>query len=173
MVQLSTLIELFYPDPLALGRFTEVPATEVPQPQRDLLGHRHHMTVTVEAHHGSSVDVQVLDRNTNAQAYARKILLKLQSNGRVVQYGIMRVNFAYLSEAVRKEIESEAIPLGRVLIDHNVLREIELNSLWKIEPGPELCQLFSISPDQIVYGRTAIIRCNGEPGIELLEIVTP
>jgi hypothetical protein len=28
-------------------------------------------------------------------------------------------------------------------------------------------------PVQITYGRTAIIHCDGEPAVELLEIVTP
>ncbi len=173
MVQLSTLVELFYSDPGTLGRFSEVSSEVVPQPYRNLLAHRHHMTVTVEAHHGSPVDVRVLDRKSQGNFYARKILLNRQSDGRVVQFGIMRVNFLYLSPAVRQEIESETIPLGRVLINHHVLREIELNSLWKVEPGSDLCQLFNISPQQITYGRTAIIHCNGEPGVELLEIVTP
>jgi chorismate-pyruvate lyase len=173
MVELSALVELFYPEPAVLGRFTEVSADEMPQPYRDLLAHRHHMTVTVEAHHHSPVDVQVLDRKSEGNYYSRRILLTRQSDGRVVQFGIMRVNFAYLSPEVRREIESEDIPLGRVLINHNVLREIELSSLWKVEPGPDLCQCLGISPGQIAYGRTAIIHCNGEPGVELLEIVTP
>jgi chorismate-pyruvate lyase len=173
MVELSALIKLFYADASALGRFTQVSAAEMPQPYRQLLAHQHHMTVTVEAHHRSPVDVRVCERKTDGNYYSRKILLARQSDGRVVQFGIMRVNFAYLSLEVRREIESELIPLGRVLINHNVLREIELESLWKVEPGPDLCQLFDISLGQVTYGRTALIHCNGEPGVELLEIVTP
>jgi chorismate-pyruvate lyase len=173
MVELSTLIDLFYPDAAALGQFTQVSAEEMPPPYGELLAHQHHMTVTVEAHHRSPVDVRVLERKTDGNYYSRKILLARQSDGRVVQFGIMRVNFAYLSPEVRREIESESIPLGRVLINHNVLREIELESLWKVEPGPDLRQLFDISAGQITYGRTALIHCNGEPGVELLEIVTP
>jgi chorismate-pyruvate lyase len=173
MVELSTLIDLFYAQPADLGRFTKVSAEQMPPPYRELLDHQHHMTVTVEAHHRSPVDVRVLERKSDSNFYSRKILLSRQTDGHVVQFGIMRVNFEYLSSAVRREIESEEIPLGRVLISHNVLREIELVSLWKVEPGSDLCEIFSVSPQQTTYGRTAMIHCNGEPGVELLEIVTP
>ncbi|MCC7087255.1 MAG: hypothetical protein IT427_19810 [Pirellulales bacterium] len=173
MEQLSALIDLFYAEPADLGRFAKVSASEIPQAPRGLLDHRHHMTVTVEAHHQSPVDVRVLDRMSQGHYYARKILLARQTDGRVVQFGIMRVNLEYLSPAVRQEIEREATPLGRVLINHRVLREIELTSLWKIELGRDLCKLFGMSSPQATFGRTAIIHCNGEPGIELLEIVAP
>jgi hypothetical protein len=33
--------------------------------------------------------------------------------------------------------------------------------------------MFGLAKPQTVYGRTALIYCNGEPAIELLEIVTP
>jgi chorismate-pyruvate lyase len=138
MVEISSLIDLFYANPADLGQFIEVPSGRLPPPFGDLLDHQHHMTVTVEAHHRSPVDVRVLERKSERNFYSRKILLARQTDGRVVQFGIMRVNFEYLSPAVRQEIESEKIPLGRVLISHNVLREIELVSLWKVEPGPDL-----------------------------------
>jgi hypothetical protein len=64
-------------------------------------------------------------------------------------------------------------PLGRVLIEHQVLREVELLELWQVFCGPVLSELFSVSQDTVTYGRTAMIHCNGEPAIELLEIVRP
>src|SRR5947209_18117746 len=47
----------------------------VPAPYHQLLVHDKHMTVTVEAFHGSKVDVRVLERRTDGEAYSRKILL--------------------------------------------------------------------------------------------------
>ena len=78
-----------------------------------------------------------------------------------------------LDPEVQRRIESQSTPLGRILIEHNVLREIELVALWRVNPGPDLCQLFGLSEPENVYGRTAIIHCNGSPAVELLEIVTP
>jgi chorismate-pyruvate lyase len=65
------------------------------------------------------------------------------------------------------------VPLGRVLIEHNVMRNVRLLSLWQIEPGAELRQLFKLPEAERCYGRTALIYCNGVPAVELLEIVTP
>ncbi len=167
----EVLARLFHPSVDVLGSFDEVDAGDMPQPYRRLLAHQHHMTVTVEAHHGSPVDVQVLQRRATATHYAREILLRRQSDGAVVQYGIMRVNLGYLDGAVRREIERESAPLGRILIEHDVLRSIHLFSLWRIEPGEVLRRHLAARPGRSVYGRTALISCNGEPAIELLEIV--
>lgn len=173
MPHLPELVGLFYERPEELGIFEEVSAAAIPQPYRRLLAHNKHMTETVEQFHGSKVDVQVLATRRDNGFYSRKILLKRQSDGQVVQFGIPRLNMAYLDEEVRREIESETKPLGRVLIDHNVLREVQFAALWKVQPGPDLCRMFGMPVPQTVYGRTALIYCNGEPAIELLEIVTP
>ena len=170
---LPDLVGLFYDRPEELGKFEPISPAEVPQPYRRLLAHNKHMTETVEQFHGSKVDVKVLARRRDGDFYSRKILLTRQSDGRVVQFGIPRLNTAYLDEEVRREIESEQKPLGRVLIDHNVLREVQFDALWRVQPGPDLCRMFELEKPQTVYGRTALIYCNGEPAIELLEIVTP
>lgn len=170
---LDTLTGLFYRSRKRLGEFTEVTPDEMPETPRKLLAHNAHMTVTLEEHHRSPVNVRVLDRLVTPQHYARKILLERQSDGRVVQFGIMRVNFEYLSPEVSKEIQSEATPLGRILIQHNVLRRVQLFSLWRVDMGEELQQLFGTNGPGVAYGRTALIDCNEEPAVELVEIVTP
>jgi chorismate-pyruvate lyase len=170
---LGVLVRLFYPAGETLGTFEQVAATDMPADAATLLAHDAHMTVTVERFHGDSVDVQVLDRLVTERHYARKILLSRQKDGRVVQYGIMRVCFDHLSPAVRKRIEAEDTPLGRILIENNVLRRVRLASLWRVTAGPELAKLFDMPVGEVAYGRTALIECNEEPGIELLEIVTP
>ena len=62
-------------------------------------------------------------------------LLSRQFDGAVVQFGMMRIWLADLPAAAKEEIASKKSPLGRVLIEHNVLREVELITLWQIEPG--------------------------------------
>jgi chorismate-pyruvate lyase len=131
------------------------------------------MTVTVERYHNCPVDVDVLATQMAEHHYARKILLRRQIDRAVVQFGIMRVDFAFVSDEIRRQIESQTIPLGRILINHNVLRDVKLSQLWKVTPGPDLQRLFNLPSQVPSYGRTAVIDCNGEPAIELLEIVTP
>lgn len=170
---LQTLTGLFYSSRDVLGHFSEASVEAVPQPYRRLLAHNDHMTVTVEDYHRCPVDVRVLRRHATESHYAREILLARQSDAVVVQYGIMRVDFAYLPAEVQDRIRGEQTPLGRILIEHDVHRRVQLFSLRRVELGPELSHHFHRSSGTITYGRTALIECNGEPAIELLEIVSP
>ena len=171
-VELETLISLFFADGSVLGQFKETTREAMPEPQRSLLAHDFHMTVTVEKFHSSPVDVKVLSSRKDQQLYSRKILLTRQSDERVVQYGIVRLNFDVLDEQVVQEIESEGTPLGRILISHNILRRVKLLSLYEIDCGTELAEAMQVEPKSKVYGRTALIYLNEKPAIELLEIVT-
>ena len=172
-VSLDSLIAVYYPDPAKLGFFQSVDATTTPPDYNHLLNHNHHMTVTVEAFHRDSVNVKVLRSSKNAAHYCREILLTLQKSHRVVQYGIVRLNLATVAEAPRAEILEEKKPLGRVLIEHQVLREIELFDLVRVTCGSALAKLFSVAEGTTTFGRTAMIYCDREPAIELLEIVAP
>ncbi len=104
-------------------------------------------------------------------SYAREITLVTHETGRVVQYGLVRLDPSTIGHEVWMEIAGEGIPLGRALINHNVLRSVELDRLWKITPGTVLASFLKTDPGQTVFGRTALIRCNDQPAIELVEIV--
>lgn len=150
-----------------------VPSALVPEPYKTLLVHEHHMTVTMERFHGSSVGVTVLDRLLEGDVYSRKIILKRSDDGRVVQFGIVRFDLACVTPAVRDEIIHERTPLGRILINYNVLRHIDLGAILQIVPGPELRKLLDCKPGQLTYGRLATIFCNRQPAVDLLEIPAP
>src|SRR6516162_7042913 len=170
--QLKKLYALF-PSADDLPEYEFVPADEVPEPYRGLLVHEHHMTVTVEAHHGGAVDVRILARRHNGNSYARKILLALHHNGRVVQFGIMNINLDFCSPAVREEIVAGQTPLGRILIEHDVLRRIEPTAYLRVIPGAAMMNWFSLERPKPTYGRLAFIHCDHKPAVELLEIVRP
>jgi chorismate-pyruvate lyase len=169
---LQTLFQLSPPSSY-LRDFDVITAEQIPEPYRSLLVHEHHMTVTVEAHYKSLVDVKVLERKREGNRYARKILLALQSDGRIVQFGLVHIRLDYCSREVRAEILAEKTPLGRILIDHNVLRRIVPTDYARVTPGPEMMQWFGLTTSQPAYGRLALIHCDGKPAIELLEIVAP
>src|SRR5437764_96428 len=146
---------------------------QIPEPYHRLLVHNHHMTVTVEKHYGSRVNVHVLQRRHDGDTYARKILLELQSDGRVVQFGVVRIRLDFCSEAVAAAIIEEKTPLGRILIEHDVLRRIEPTAFFRVTPGKRLTKWFNLSEPQLTYGRLGIIHCDGQPAIEVLEILAP
>ncbi len=174
-VDLTQLLTLFYPHGADhdLGRFQPLSSEYVPEPYRKLLDHHSHMTVTVESHFRSPVDVRVVQSTTDSTWYAREILLATQSDGLVVQYGIVRLKYGVLAKPVWQEIESGEKPLGRVLIDHDVLRQVELVGLWSVKCMAKLAKHFSVVPGTIAFGRTARIFCDAEPAIELLEVIRP
>jgi hypothetical protein len=171
---LRKLFTLF-PSPVASDEsgYQEVPGDQVPPPYHGLLVHEHHMTVTVEAYHGDLVDVRILAQRQDDDAYARQILLTLQQSGRVVQYGVMRIHFRYCTDAVKEAIVAGRTPLGRILIEHNVLRRIEPKAFLRVMPGKMLTQWFGLKTPKPTYGRLAIIHCDHQPAVELLEVVVP
>ena len=169
---ITSLTELFFSSPQELGEFEKVEATDLPEPYQALLAHQDHMTVTVEAWHNSLVDLRVLKEYRDGSSYARKIVLTLQRDSRAVQFGIMRINLKGLPEIVQLEIESQALPLGRIMIRHHLMRTVELCQLWRVTPGPELQSQLRLKEDATAYGRTARILVSGEPAVEMLEIVS-
>ena len=170
-IDLDTLVSLFFADASPIGEFKQVAAADLQQPFQTLLNHQSHMTVTVERYHQSPVDVQVLDTRRDGSFYSRKILLNRQSDSGVVQFGIVSIDTDALQPKIFAEIAQQKTPLGRILINHGVLRDVHLNKLYQISAGPELARHFNVAEGEMVAGRTAIIDCDGKPAIGLLEIV--
>jgi chorismate-pyruvate lyase len=162
---LPTLFALF-PDRATPPAFTEVPAESLPPPYHGLLVHGEHMTVTVEEYHGDRVDVKVLSARRDGDSYARMILLTRQGDGVVVQFGIVRIRLDYCTQPVREAILRQDTPLGRILI--------EPTAYLRVEPGPVPASWFGAAgATRPTYGRLGYIFCDGQPAVELLEIVAP
>jgi hypothetical protein len=171
--ELKKLTSLFSGGAELFERAEHVPAALTPEPYKRLLVHDHHMTVTMEEFHQAPVLVKVLDRKLDGNIYSRKILLERQSDNRVVQFGIVRFDLAVVLPAVRDEIVSEKTPLGRILINYNVLRHIDLGAILKMSAGAGLAPLFGCRPGATTYGRLATIFCNQRPAVDLLEVAAP
>jgi chorismate-pyruvate lyase len=170
--ELEALTKIYYAAPDDLADFREIDEEDLPPIYHTLLAHQQHMTVTLEAHSGCPVEVEVLRSERTSTHYQRKVLLRRMSDGGAVLFGIVRITRSLLPAAVRDEIESESTPLGTILINRNVYRDVRLLSFWQLEPSPELCEIFQLESPQPMYGRTALIYCDSVPVIELLEIVT-
>jgi chorismate-pyruvate lyase len=131
------------------------------------------MTVTLESFHKSPVDVHILACYQEGDIYARKIILTTQSTGRIVLFGIVRMDLSKCSAPVREAIVAGNTPLGRVLIQHDVLRRIETVAYLRIQAGAKQMAWFGGGEPQPIYGRLALIHCDGRPAVELLEVVAP
>jgi hypothetical protein len=171
--ELKSLIDLFpEPEPLLLDA-EHVPSATLPEPYRRMLVHNHHMTVTMESYHGSPVQVRILDRRLDGDFYNRKIILLKSNSETVVQFGLVRFDLSYVTQGVRDEILAGEKPLGRVLIDHNVLRHIDPAAMLRIVAGPGLARYLQMPTGGVTYGRLATIFCNRHAAVDLLEITAP
>ena len=172
MLTLESLDSLF-PD----GRFRlavePVAADAVPEPYRGLLVHTQHMTVTVEAYFHDAVDVEVHEVAQRGQEYARKITLRLRAGRKVVQYGVIAVNLDALDSSVAADIVAGKTPLGRVLIDHDVLRVVEPVQFFRVALPDDLAEVMGVPVGSVTYGRLGVITADGHPAVRVAEILTP
>lgn len=160
------------------GLFGETPPTslsrapdQIPEPQRSLLHHERHMTVTLERFHEVEVRLTVLQEVHRGDFYSRKILLS-RPDGTVVQFGLMRIDLRRVHQSAREAILEGARPLGRILIDEEILRRISMHGLLQIEPDEELRRLAGPAEgNDPLFGRLATILCNESPAVDLLEVV--
>ena len=170
-----TLDDLYrlFPDSDDRPAAAVVPAADVPPPYHRLLVHTHHMTVTVEEFFGGQVDVKVLACRRDGNEYARKILLALHEGGRIVQFGLVRIDLGACSEPVRDAIVEGKTPLGRVLIQHDMLRRIEPTAFLKVALAPRMAGWFGAAAGATTYGRLGVIYTGDRPAVEVLEILAP
>ena len=193
MQMLSSLLDLFPRDGLHAAAMEIIDGASVPAPYHGLLVHRHHMTVTLEKHHGFKLDLVVESLKHLGADYARKILLTAGPDRKIVLAGIMRLQLQHCREEVRRQIVEQKIPLGRVLIEHKVLRWIEPCAYLKVRLDDGLREVFQAGPSaKVTFGRVARIVCpsslsspslpssltaassrDEEPAVQLLEIVAP
>jgi hypothetical protein len=151
---------------------TEVPPDRVPEPFHWLLVHKNHMTKVLEAQYGRPMELDVVKYALDDEFYTRKIILRPQATDVIVEVGVVRLNFRYMSREVRDEILKRETPLGAILIRHKVLRKVEPRWYLKFPANAPLLAAAGATFPHETYGRIGTIYCNHEPAIEVLEIVS-
>lgn len=171
--ELGKLLAMFPAREPVVAGARYIPKTEAPEPYRRLLVHDEHMTEAMEAYHRSPVSVEVLNRRREGDLYLREIVLHRVTDGQPVQYGLVHFHLQYVSPEVRDEILAEQIPLGRVLINHDVLRHVDLGAILEITAGPGLAAALRMPVGGKTYGRLATLFFNHQPAVDLLEVSSP
>ncbi len=172
LAPVGALLETFGEQSL-LECFTIVAPSSVPEPYHALLVHEHHMTISMQTHHGEPVDVEVVTERRCVTTYARRSRLRLRSNRRVVQHCTVRIDLPSCSDPVREAILAGRTPLGAILVEHDVMRRIVPSAYFLVQGAMPIAESFRAAPLTPLYGRTATIHCDGHPAIEVLEIVAP
>jgi hypothetical protein len=161
------------PEPLSLPVYHHIAPEQVPEPFHHLLVHSQHMTIAMEAHYRCKIAVHVLQRRRFDGWYARRIVLHPKGTEQIVQGGLVRIHLSMLDADVQQAILREDTPLGYVLISHDIMRQIEVTNYLRFEPGPAMEAWPGFDPNKPSFGRLGILHCDGQPAIELLEIVPP
>ena len=171
---LANVLGQFPDERIEPGQVEVLAGDELDGAYRELLVHTHHMTVTLEERCGQPVFLEVLNIRHEGDSYARKLILRAGKDGPVVLAGIMRFRLECVAQKVREEIISAEIPLGRILIENQVLRKIETIAFLRFPLGNSFGELLDSSEGEpFTYGRLALIFCDGEPAVELLELIPP
>jgi chorismate-pyruvate lyase len=161
--------------PFAHGPFVPdcntVQPEDIPFPEDDLLVHHDHMTIVLQRYHGQPVKVHVLEEYLDGDVYTRKISLTPVGSNKVVEWGVVRLNFKFMPEAVKHEILQKQMPLGAILVKHKVHRRVKPRYFLKLPKASAMAGLFDAVNQEHLYGRLGMIYCDGEPCIEVLEIV--
>ena len=193
------LIENFRPVK-TLGAIRPIDPNDIPAPFSSLLVHHSHMTVAMESFHGHSVSLEIVNETPDLMngrtSYTREILLKSpvfndkafgvalrhdenqkSNENRVVQYGVVRINLDHLPPDVVAHIQNGSTPLGRILIEADLHREVRCVGVFEVLPGPDFGKLCLDPKKQSLlprtYGRFATISVFEQPVIELFEVVVP
>jgi len=165
---LSSLVDGLTPlDPLLAGLDT-IDAADIPPPCHDLLVHSNHMTSTLQNYYSGAMELHVVKDHAAKEDYRRMILLTVEGTTKVVEFGIVRIDLTLTSAEVRAAILARTTPLGEILERHNVLRRVEPLTFLRFQSPSPVLTYFS---GQDAYGRIAVIHCDGQPAIELLEVV--
>ncbi|HRX84232.1 MAG TPA: hypothetical protein P5572_04360 [Phycisphaerae bacterium] len=167
---LESLCGWFFEDRLSMEGCDAVAVEALPAAYRDLLVHAEHMTVRLADYHRRPVELIVLNHERRGEIYSRNILLQLAGTEHIVEFGVVRIDLRFLAPAVREGVLAREIPLGAILITHDVMRRIEPKWFFRFRADAPMCAHFGGERD--AYGRVGIIHCAGEPAIELLEVVT-
>ena len=149
-----------------------VAASQVPAPFDSLLVHNDHMTAKLRHHHGRPLALRVLDEVHDDPLYRRKIVLTLEGTQRIVEFGVVRIDFRFAPPQARAAILEQRLPLGDVLMQCGALRQIEPNWYVKLSARCPIVADFCAPGLDQVYGRIGTIYCDREPAVEVLEVVT-
>ncbi len=171
---LEEVLGQFPDDRIALDKLDVLSGDSVPGIYNELLVHTHHMTVTLEKRCGCPVFLEVIKTRHEGHDYARKLVLRAGEGGPVVLAGIMRFRLECVREEIRQAIVDASTPLGRILIENEVLRRIETVAFLRFPLQNTFGELLGGGAgEDFAYGRIAIIFCDDEPAVELLELIPP
>ena len=149
-----------------------VPEAQLPEAFGRLLAHSHHMTPTLKAYHGGEVALRIIREAHDDDWYRRHIVLTAPGTGYVVEVGLVRIHMTMLAATVQRDILRRQTPLGDILLEHRVMTQVKPRIFLRWDGRSDIVHPFGAGAADRFFGRLAVIYCDGQEALELLEVVT-
>ncbi len=151
-----------------------IEADAIPQPYRSLLAHDSDMTSTLERFHGGAVVLRPLETRRDRDAFLRRVLLVREADGRIVEFGAIRIVLERFDEAAQRQILESRQPLGAIIRDAGMACRCRPSGFFSIRPGAELRGLLGLDGAERLYGRRNVLMDDGERTLaEVVEVLPP
>lgn len=145
---------------------------EVPEPDRSLLVHKRDMTSVLEEFHGDSIHIHVLRKRREGQFYFREVVLVLDHQDKLVEFGAIKIDLLLFEERVQKVILQERLPLGRILHAFRVSHRSRPSAFFRIDSDDFISGSLGIAPHRVLHGRrNTLLNPYNRPLAEVVEIL--
>lgn len=152
----------------------QIVGRDMPEPYRGLLVHDDDMTPTLELFHDSEIHLRLLNQRNEPPFYQREVVLVLDTTGKAVEYGAIRIHLDVLPERARSLVLEAKVPLGTILATECVAHQNHPASYLRVFSTPTIEAALGLTETTILYGRRNIIhKLAGKPLAEVLEILPP
>jgi len=154
--------------------FVRLEPEAMPQPQRSLLAHQSDMTSTLENFYGRRLHVELLARHMGENVYGREVALRLDQDGRRVEFGAINIMLDLFPLQARQEILRQRQPLGRILAESGVEFASRPRFYFRLTSDPFINRALGLSGPQALYGRRNTLTDPWDrPLAEIVEILPP
>ena len=152
--------------------FSELEASQIPEPYASLLVHDGDMTSRLEAYHESALSVSPLRSSNDGKSYFREVLLTSTENDQAVEYGAIEITLKHLPEEVRPLVIQAKQPLGGLLNEYRIPYSSSPRAFLKIIPDGPIVEAFGSVESDELYGRSnQITGFNGDIIARIVEIL--
>lgn len=148
---------------------------DMPEPYRRLLVGDHDMTPTLEAHHGETIHLRVLDRCVENGILSRLVVLTTDRTGRAVEFGAIDIHLGLFPPDAREAVIGCHMPLGSILSRFAVPHLSHPSAFLTVQPLDFIRDALCIGPAvATLYGRrNALTTPEGGILADILEILPP
>lgn len=159
---------------IPMPHFESVEAEGMPEPYRHLLVHNADMTGRLTAFHGEELSLNVIEKNALRGVLVRRVILFGAESKREVEFGEILIYLNRFRDDIRDLIEAGQIPLGGILVDHQVDFLSSPSHYLKVVADDMIAECLSTSVGQELYGRkNKLTNHDGEVLAEIVEILPP